>query len=57
MLSESRLRQRALFDPHFVRRLIEENNSGRRDAAFTLFSLLCMEIWCQHFLDYQTLKK
>ena len=51
MLSETSIRKRGLFDPKFVQSLIRDNNSGGRDAAFTLFSLLCVEIWCQQNLD------
>jgi asparagine synthase (glutamine-hydrolysing) len=51
MLSEERLHRRGLFDPRAVQELIAENDAGRRDAAYTLFSLLCIEIWCQRFMD------
>jgi asparagine synthase (glutamine-hydrolysing) len=51
VLSESSLRRRGLFDPAAVRRLIEDNDAGRRDAAYTLLSLLCVEIWCRRFVD------
>jgi len=50
-LNETKFRNRGIFNPAFVQQLIRENNSGGRDAAFTLFSLLCVEIWCQKFLD------
>lgn len=51
LLSEESLQRRGLFSPLAVQRLIADNDSGRRDAAYTLFSLLCMEIWCRRFLD------
>ena len=51
LLSEESLRRRGLFDPHAVRRLITDNNTGRRDAAYTLLSLMCIEIWCRRFID------
>ncbi|MBT5727877.1 MAG: hypothetical protein HOI73_00510 [Alphaproteobacteria bacterium] len=50
-LSYDAVKRRGLFDPEFVQRLMTENNSGSRDAAYTLFSLLSVEIWCQKFLD------
>ncbi|MBT5481477.1 MAG: asparagine synthetase B, partial [Alphaproteobacteria bacterium] len=50
-LSYDAVKRRGLFDPKFVQRLMTENNSGSRDAAYTLFSLLSVEIWCQKFLD------
>lgn len=51
VLSEEGLRRRGLFDPMAVQRLIADNDSGRRDAAYTLLSLLCIEIWCRRFID------
>ena len=50
-LSYDAVKRRGLFDPEFVQRLMTENNSGSRDAAYALFSLLSVEIWCQKFLD------
>jgi len=51
LLSEQSLRNRGLFDPTQVQRLIADNDSGRKDAAYTLLSLLCIEIWCRRFVD------
>ena len=50
-LNEISLRKRGLFDPKSVNRLIVENDSGRVDASYTLFSILCIEIWCRFFVD------
>ncbi len=51
LLSEESLRRRGLFEPGTVQRLIADNDAGRRDAAYLLFSLVCIEIWCRRFLD------
>lgn len=51
ILSASSLRARGLFDPAAVAQLIEDDAAGRRDAAYTIFSLLCIEIWCRQFVD------
>jgi len=51
LLSPDSLRRRGLFDPLAVQRLISDNDSGRRDGTYTLFSLLCIEIWCRSFVD------
>ncbi len=51
LLSEQSLRNRGLFDPTQVQRLIADNDTGRKDAAYTLLSLLCIEIWCRRFVD------
>jgi len=51
LLSVDSLKRRGLFEPAAVRRLIARNDSGKADAAYTLLSLLCIEIWCRAFLD------
>ena len=51
LLSTQSLDRRGIFNPIAVQNLIHENNSGRSDAAYTLFSLMCIEIWCRRFLD------
>jgi len=51
VLSERRLRQRGLFEPGAVQRLISENDAGKVDASYTLLSLLCIELWCERFID------
>lgn len=53
-LSEEALRRRGLFDPAAVHRLIERNETGEVDAAFTLLSLLLIELWCRRFIDVTT---
>ena len=51
LLSADSLRRRGLFDPTAVHRLIAQNDSGQVDAAYTLLSLLAIEIWCREYLD------
>jgi len=50
-LGERSLRERGLFDPAGVRRVLELDRAGRVDAAYTLFSLVCIELWCRMFVD------
>ncbi len=50
-LSPARLASRGLFAPAAVQRLIARNDSGEVDAAYTLLSLMCIEIWCRTYLD------
>jgi asparagine synthase (glutamine-hydrolysing) len=54
LLAEESLNRRGLFDPKAVHRLIADNDEGRKDAAYLLFSLLCIEIWCRQFLDHKS---
>jgi len=51
MLSAESLSKRGLFEPAAVQNLINKNDSGRVDAAYTLLSLLSIEIWCRAYLD------
>ncbi|SPF38007.1 Asparagine synthetase (fragment) [Syntrophobacter sp. SbD1] len=51
VLSEACLRGRGLFDPVGVRELIEMDRLGKIDAAYTIFSIICIELWCRIFLD------
>lgn len=51
LLSERSLRERGLFNPVAVHRLIAANDAGKLDASYTLLSLLCVELWCRRFID------
>ena len=53
-LGEESLRRRGIFDPAVVQKLISDNDAGRVDGAYTLLSLLCIELWCRRFLDGNT---
>lgn len=54
LLSPASLKSRGLFDPAAVQKLIVDNETGRRDGAYILFSLLCIEIWCRRFMDVKS---
>jgi asparagine synthase (glutamine-hydrolysing) len=51
VLGPQSLRQRGLFDPVAVQRLIQANDQGKIDASYTLLSLMCIELWCRRFID------
>jgi len=51
VLSERSLRQRGLFDPTAVARLIARDRAERVDASYLIFSLMCIELWCRGFID------
>lgn len=54
MLSAESLRKRGIFDVNAVQKLISDNCAGKVDGAYTLLSLLCIELWCrQYFDDYR----
>jgi asparagine synthase (glutamine-hydrolysing) len=50
-LDESAVRRRGFFDPAAVRRLIGLDGQGAVDGSYTIFALMCVELWCRRFLD------
>jgi asparagine synthase (glutamine-hydrolysing) len=57
LLSSDSLKRRGLFEPSAVQRLIAQNDSGQVDAAYTLLSLLNIEIWCRAYVDATSTKQ
>lgn len=51
VLSDRAIRHRGLFEPAAVRRLVQLDREGVVDGAYTIFALLCIELWCRHFVD------
>jgi asparagine synthase (glutamine-hydrolysing) len=51
LLSPEAINRRGLFDAQGVRSLIEQDRAGRIDAAYPIFALACVEMWCRQFLD------
>lgn len=51
LLSERVIKNRGLFDPACVRRLVEMDQQGDIDAGYTIFALICIEKWCRLFID------
>lgn len=51
VLSEASLRSRGLFCPIAVARLRRADEAGRTDASYTVFSMVCLELWCRQYVD------
>jgi asparagine synthase (glutamine-hydrolysing) len=51
LLSESAIRQRGYFEPAPIRRMIEEQRSGRNDWSLQIWQFLTFELWLRAFLD------
>jgi asparagine synthase (glutamine-hydrolysing) len=51
LLSDETIKQRGLFQPREVRRIIDLNLSGREDYNLQVFQLLNLEIWHRVFID------
>lgn len=54
LLSESNVRNRGYFEYAHVRRLIDDNLSGREDNSLKVFQLLTLELWHRAFIDEVT---
>ena len=50
-LSYAKINSRGLFNPKAVRSLIDANQNDLVDASWTIFSLVCIEIWFKKFKD------
>jgi asparagine synthase (glutamine-hydrolysing) len=50
-LDAAALRKRGFFDPLAVRRLLELDRRGALDGSYTIFALMCFELWCRRFVD------
>lgn len=51
VLSESSLRRRAVFNPTAVQQLRQRDQAGQVDGTYTIFSMVCLELWCRQFID------
>jgi len=51
LLSEDAVKRRGIFEPAEVKRIIEENLSGREDYNLQVFQLLILELWQREFMD------
>ena len=57
-MSPRALKLRGLFDPIAVQKLLQSDREGRVDAAYPIFAIICIELWCQIFLiGFQAGKK
>ena len=50
-LSETNIKKRDIFDYDAVMDLVMKNRNGNIDASYVIFSILCIELWCQKFID------
>jgi len=53
VLSKKSLNIRGIFDPKGVDQLIQMDQLGKIDGTYTIFSLMCIELWCRIFIDQQ----
>jgi asparagine synthase (glutamine-hydrolysing) len=51
VLSDTCLRARGVFNPATVKQLRQADLAGRVDATYTIFSMVCLELWCRQYID------
>jgi asparagine synthase (glutamine-hydrolysing) len=51
LLSSDSVTRRGIFDAAAVHRFMRRNELGEEGAAYTLLSLMSIEIWCRKFID------
>ena len=54
MLAPATLERRGLFDPAGVGELVRLDRNRRIDATYTIFAMICVEMWCRMFVDGPT---
>jgi asparagine synthase (glutamine-hydrolysing) len=50
-LHESTVTRRGLFDPRAIQHLVQQDRRGAIDGGYTIFALMCMELWFRRFVD------
>jgi asparagine synthase (glutamine-hydrolysing) len=50
-LGPEKIKTRGLFDPSSVWKLIQDNQTGKIDASYNIWSLLAIESWFRQFVD------
>jgi asparagine synthase (glutamine-hydrolysing) len=50
-LLDEQAKKRGLFEQRFLRRMVDEQMSGRRDWSNRLWAFLFLEIWFREFID------
>jgi asparagine synthase (glutamine-hydrolysing) len=46
-LDNERIKRQGIFSPSIVRKIIAEQREGRADHSYTIFTLLCQQIWLE----------
>lgn len=51
MLSKGNIKKRGVFNYDVVKKLIDDDRRGVQDNSYTLYALICIELWFQTFID------
>lgn len=55
VLSGKRIQERGILNTAYLKNLMDQHLSGKYDHAYKLWNSLVFELWCQKFMDGQTL--
>jgi asparagine synthase (glutamine-hydrolysing) len=51
LLNSDSIKNRGIFNPTFVEKLIREDKEGKKDNAYQIYQLLTVELWFKQFMD------
>ncbi|GAB4280747.1 MAG: asparagine synthase (glutamine-hydrolyzing) [Candidatus Rifleibacteriota bacterium] len=51
LLSRKTVESRGIFAYNSIEKLVNDDKAGKVDGSYIILSLLCIEIWCQLFID------
>lgn len=54
LLSQSSIKNRGIFNYNAIKQMRDADKLGKIDAAYSILSLMCIEIWCRLFIDNHT---
>ena len=50
-LDDAAVSRRGIFDPKAIQQLLRADRAGMVDAGYTIFALMCLELWFRRFID------
>lgn len=50
-LNEECIKTRGIFKPEKIQHILRDVLQGKADYTYTIFALICFEMWCQIFID------
>ena len=51
LLSYDSIQKRGIFDPEKIQQILQDNETGKIEASYTIIALLGLEIWFRNFIN------
>jgi len=51
LLSHESVQKRGIFDSKKIQKILQDNESGKIEASYTIMALLGLEIWFRNFIN------